>query len=78
MNGVGKLFIWRSIDLGYGEGTGENDLIVNLDENGIVARIVELQPVDVVDQIDPVMGAGGFEGSVDDDPRVFLGHGQTD
>ena len=67
-----------SIDFGYGKGAGEYDLIVDFDQNGIVALILELEPVDVVDQIDPVMGAGGFESPVDYDPRVFLGHGQAD
>ena len=56
-----------SIDFGYGKGAGEYDLIVDFDQNGIVALILELEPVDVVDQIDPVMGAGGFESPVDYD-----------
>ena len=47
-----------SIDFGYGKGAGEYDLIVDFDQNGIVALVLELEPVDVVDQIDPVMGPG--------------------
>ena len=53
-------------------------MIVNLDEDRIVTWFFELQAVDVVDQVDPVVGPGGFEGPIDDDPRVIIGHGQTD
>ncbi len=72
------LSLFRLVVFGDGKGAGENDLIVNLDENRIVAGFFELQAVDVVDQIDPVMGTGGFEIPFDYDPGLFLGHGQPD
>ena len=53
-----RLFMACSFVLGDGESAGENHLIVDLDEDGIVARGLELEAVDVVDQVDPVMRAG--------------------
>ena len=70
--GNDKLFIWKLIDLSYGESTCKDDLIVNLNKNRVVPRFLELQPVDVVYQIDAVMGARGIEGPVDDDPWLFI------
>ena len=67
-----------SIDFGYGKSAGQNDLIVNLDENRVVARVFEFQAMNVVDQVDPVMRTGRVEIAVDDDPRIFVGHGDSD
>ena len=44
-----NLFIVKSDVLGDGESAGENDLIINLYENGVVACRFELKTVDVVD-----------------------------
>lgn len=76
--GKDKLFIWKSIDLGYGESACKDDMVINLNKNRVVPWFLELQPVDVVDQIDAVMGTRGIEGPVDDDPWFFIRQGYPD
>ena len=60
------------------EGTGENHLVIDFNKDRIVAGFFEFQSLDVVDQVDSMLGARRFEIPVDDVPRFFLGHRNPD
>ncbi len=60
------------------EGAGENHLIIDFNKDRIVAGFFEFQSLDVVDQVDSMLGPGRFKIPVDDVPRFFFGHRNSD
>lgn len=60
------------------KGAGKNHLIINFNQNGIVAGLFKFETVNVIDQIDSVLRAGRFEFAVDDGSRFLFSHRKTD
>ena len=60
------------------KGAGEYHLIVDFNEDRIVAGFFEFQSLDVVDQVDSMLGTGRFKIPVDDVPWFFLRHRNFD
>ena len=60
------------------EGTGKNHLVIDFNKDRIVPGFLEFQSLDVVDQVDSMLGTRRFKIPVDDVPRFFFGHGNSD
>lgn len=60
------------------EGTSENHLVIDFNKDRIVAGFFEFQSLDVVDQVDSMLGTRRFEIPVDDVPWFFFGHRNPD
>jgi len=64
---------WHA-DFDNGEGAGEYHLIIDFNENGIIAGFLKFQAVNVIDQINSVLGARRFEFAVNNGSGFLLGH----
>lgn len=64
---------WHA-DFDNWKGACEHHLIIDFNEDGIIAGFLKFQAVNVIDQINSVLGAGRFEFAINNGAGLLLGH----